>query len=191
MTTIGDGEKAGRQSRVEKNPNKRGRKVTKNRKRCFTADSSFDFRCMLVHIESVFIKKGDNYMTINKSGTITLDFDMKKQIIDGFGVNINAKYWNNGQIKPVVDLLVDDLGATIFRLDHYGNANWVDPNNCGDASLLNAANYNKIYQTDEFQNALGLSLYLNSKGIEPYITVSGIVPQWMCEVDGITLSKYI
>jgi hypothetical protein len=41
--------------------------------------------------------------------------------MDGFGVNINPAWWNGGEYKdakvvqPAIDLLVDSLGATIFR----------------------------------------------------------------------------
>ena len=41
--------------------------------------------------------------------------------MDGFGVNINTAWWLNGEygdtklVQPAIDLLVDSLGATIFR----------------------------------------------------------------------------
>jgi len=30
------------------------------------------------------------------------------QTIDGFGVNMNPAFWNNGNLKPAIDLLVDE-----------------------------------------------------------------------------------
>lgn len=129
-------------------------------------------------------------MNIIRTATLLPDFSKKFQTIDGFGLNINSKYWNSGELKPVVDFLIDDLGATLFRLDHYGRANWMDPDNSRDASVLSRPVYDEIYQTPDFQNALAMSLYLNTKGIEPYITVSGIAPAWMCSEDGKTLKEF-
>ena len=129
-------------------------------------------------------------MDIIKSAGIWVDTASRFQTVDGFGVNINSKYWRGGELSPVMDLLVKDLGATLFRLDCYGRANWVDPKNMYDGSVLTQKHYNEIYESDDFQNALGMSLYLNKCGIEPYITVSGIAPRWMCGQDGKTLEHY-
>lgn len=118
-----------------------------------------------------------------------IDLSKKFQKIDGFGVNINSKYWNNGNLKPVVDLLIEDLGATLFRVDIYGKSNWIDPNNTLGPSSLNIENYKKVYTSIDFKNGWGMMKYLNNKGIEPYITASGIVPSWMTS-DGKTLSRY-
>ena len=48
------------------------------------------------------------------------------QKIDGFGVNINSKYFDS-RLMPAMDLLVDDLGATLYRVDIWGKSNWIDP----------------------------------------------------------------
>ena len=50
---------------------------------------------------------------------LTMDVSQKFQSIDGFGVNFNGTYFRDSQ-KPMIDMLIDDLGATIFRLDPYG-----------------------------------------------------------------------
>ena len=127
---------------------------------------------------------------ITKYVRISVDMDRKYQTIDGFGVNINSKYWNNGKLKPVMDLLIDDLGANLYRLDHYGKSNWMDPENRYDARVLTQENFDRVYEGIDFKNAEAMGRYLNSKGIEPYITLSGIVPKWMCAEDGKTLEKY-
>jgi len=49
----------------------------------------------------------------------------KYQQIDGFGVNINSKYCDKGRLVPVMDMLIEDLGATLFRVDIYGKSNWI------------------------------------------------------------------
>jgi O-glycosyl hydrolase len=129
-------------------------------------------------------------MNPGKAVQINIDRETAFQTIDGFGVNINSKYWNNGALIPAMELLVDDLGATIYRLDAYGKSNWVDPNNQYDSSILNQTTYDRVYAGIDFQNAALMCRYLNEKGIEPFITLSGIVPKWMCADDGKTLKDY-
>ena len=52
---------------------------------------------------------------------LQIDGAAKYQTMDGFGVNINPAWWYNGSytdakvVQPAIDLLVDSLGATIFR----------------------------------------------------------------------------
>jgi O-glycosyl hydrolase len=123
---------------------------------------------------------------------VKIDVDPKTtfQTVDGFGVNINSKYWNGGKLAPIVDLLVEDLGACLYRLDPYGKSNWIDPKNRFDASILNQAEYDRVYSSEDFQNALGMAKHLNAKGIKPYLTLSGIVPAWMCAADGQTLARF-
>lgn len=105
------------------------------------------------------------------------------QTIDGFGVNINSKYWKKGQLIPAMDLLLDDLGATIYRIDIYGKSNWIDPDGSVGSSSLNPENLARLYQGEIFQDGWGMMRYLNSKNIEPYLTASGDVPKWMLGPD--------
>jgi O-glycosyl hydrolase len=126
---------------------------------------------------------------LTKSCTIAVDTTRRCQTIDGFGVNINGRCWDNGERAPVVDMLIDDLGATLFRLDVYGKSNWVDPDGAlGRERALSRANLDRVYASTVFQNGLGMARHLNSRGIEPYVTLSGIVPPWMCAADGKTLA---
>lgn len=118
-----------------------------------------------------------------------INLSSKYQKIDGFGVNINSKYWENGFLKPVLDLLIDDLEARLFRVDVYGKSNWIDPTDALGPSSLSQENYSKVYKNKDFENGWGMMRYLNERGIMPYITASGIVPVWMTS-DGKTLSKY-
>jgi len=128
---------------------------------------------------------------MGSSEVVSFRVDLSKtyQRIDGFGVNINSKYWNNGALKPIVDLLIDDLGAVLFRVDVYGKSNWVDPDNALGTASLTRENYQKIYTNTIFRNGWGMMKYLNERGIMPYIAASGIVPSWMTS-DGKTLIAY-
>ena len=129
-------------------------------------------------------------LNIQRTVDIKVDLSQKRQVIDGFGVNINSKHWQDGKLIPTIDLLIDDLGATLFRLDAYGKSNWVDPDDLFDASVLNENTYKRVYSSKDFRYAAEMGKYLNSRGIQPYITMSGIVPKWMCEEDGKTLKDY-
>jgi hypothetical protein len=112
------------------------------------------------------------------------------QKIDGFGVNINSKYWEQGRLIPTMDLLREDLGATLYRVDIWGKSNWVDPTSQVGLISLNESNYSAIYQGDIFQRGWAMMRHLNTHGIEPYLTASGDVPTWMLGPDRKSLANY-
>ena len=112
------------------------------------------------------------------------------QTIDGFGVNINSKYWDSMGFSKVMDLLLDDLGATLYRVDIWDKSNWVDPASEQDASVLNQATYERVYGGETFRKGWAMMRYLNEHGIQPYLTASGDVPTWMLGDDGKTLAHY-
>ena len=114
------------------------------------------------------------------------------QRIGGFGVNINSRYWDshNPAYVRAMELLVHDLGATLYRVDIWGKSNWVDPKSEFDASVLTVENCARIHQGEVFQKGWAMMRYLNQKGIEPYLTASGDVPRWMLGEDGKTLEQY-
>jgi hypothetical protein len=117
-----------------------------------------------------------------------IDASQRYQEIDGFGVNINSRYWKNDALLPVMELLLDDLGATLFRVDIWGKSNWVDPHSQMDHSALNPQTLAAIYQGEIFQRGWGLMRYLNARVIHPYLAASGDVPRWMLAQDGRTLA---
>ena len=125
-----------------------------------------------------------------KYESVRVDGRRRFQHIDGFGVNINSKYWHNGSLQPVVDRLIDDLGARLFRVDVFGKSNWVDPDGQGDHTILADSLFERIYTNEVFSQGWQMMRHLNSRGIEPYLTASGNVPAWMLAKDGKTLSDY-
>src|SRR5437588_12195510 len=70
------------------------------------------------------------------TSTIAVNPAERFQTIDGFGVNFNGTYFRDAQ-KPMVDMLIDDLGATIFRLDPYGLLNWEAANDNDNPQVMN------------------------------------------------------
>lgn len=119
---------------------------------------------------------------------INVHADQSFQPIDGFGVNINARYWNDGKLIPTMDLLRTDLGATLYRVDIWGKSNWPDPDGTLGPAALEPDRLAAIYRGPVFRGGWEMMRYLNTHGIEPYLTCSGIVPPWMCAADGATLA---
>ena len=114
---------------------------------------------------------------------ITIDPAQRFQYIDGFGVNFNGTYFRDAQ-RPVIDMLIDDLGATIFRLDPYGLTNWEAVNDNDDPNTMNWEYYNDRYSMPPFEASWAAARYLNSQGIRPYLTLSGVPPEWMMDTKG-------
>ena len=121
---------------------------------------------------------------------IVVDGGRAYQTIDGFGVNINAKCWNQGRLVPTMDLLRQDLGATLYRVDIWGKSNWIDPDGEIGPRALAEEHLAAIYQGEIFRRGWAMMRYLNDHGIEPYLTASGDVPRWMLASDGKTLADY-
>lgn len=120
---------------------------------------------------------------------IQVDADEFHQPIDGFGVNINPTgHWRDGALRPVLDRLIDDLGASLFRLDPYGFTNWIDPDGTIGPASLHPDVYARVYRSAPFRDAWETARYLNTRGAELILNVSGVVPPWMCAADGVTLT---
>ncbi len=111
---------------------------------------------------------------------IEVDPSRQFQVVAGFGVNFNGTYFREAQ-KPAVDMLIDDLGATIFRLDPYGQVNWEASNDNDDPNVMNWEYYNDRYSTPTFEASWAAGRYLNSRGIKPVLALSGVPPDWMVE----------
>lgn len=118
------------------------------------------------------------------------DFSLTHQTIDGFGMNINPMLWEDGNIIPVLELFYHDLEATLYRLDVFGQSDWVDQQSQFDKSVLNEETYSRVYRSPAFRNTWSMVRHMNSNGIEPYLNASGVVPLWMCAEDGKTLRDY-
>jgi len=111
---------------------------------------------------------------------VSINPQQRFQMIDGFGVNFNGTYFRDAQ-KPMIDLLIDDLGATIFRLDPYGLLNWEVVNDDKDPNVMNWEYYNDRYSIPTFEASWAAARYLNSRGVRPFLTLSGTAPDWMLD----------
>jgi O-glycosyl hydrolase len=121
--------------------------------------------------------------------TVAVDPAQTFQPIDGFGVNTNSKAWEP-RLMPAMELLTGDLGATLFRVDVFGKSNWPDPFDTLGPRALEPERLAQIYQSETARRGWAMMRFLNERGIEPYLTCSGIVPRCMCAEDGKTLADY-
>src|SRR6267143_2129352 len=84
------------------------------------------------------------------AATVTIDGARTYQTIEGFGVNANHRSWNNNELKPVLDSLIDQAGMTLFRVI-YDNTDWEATNDNADPNVFNWTYYNTVYAAADFQ----------------------------------------
>lgn len=108
---------------------------------------------------------------------LRVDGAVRYQTLDGFGVNINAAWWYNGEyrdaavVQPAIDLLIDSLGATIFRAV-IEEIDWEAVNDDNDPGHFNWTYYNKVFSDSRFQGVWKTLRYLNHKGITDGLMIS-------------------
>jgi O-glycosyl hydrolase len=103
------------------------------------------------------------------------------QFIQGFGVNYTGPYFRDDQ-KQMFDMLIKDLGATMFRVVPYlVYSNWEEVNDNDDPNVMNWEYYNDRYSTPIFEATWNGLRFLNSRGIRPVIGIMGPVPEWMLD----------
>ncbi len=132
---------------------------------------------MVIMISGVAIGSGAN-ITINGANTY--------QIIEGLGVNVNTTWWYKGAygntdvLKPAVDMLINDLGATIFRAV-IEEMDWEAANDDADPHHFNWSYFNEVFTSARFQGVWNTLRYLNQKGIRDHLVISfmGTPPGWM------------
>jgi O-glycosyl hydrolase len=112
--------------------------------------------------------------------SLAVDGAQQYQTIDGLGVNVNPKNWNDGELIPALDLLTDQLGAEILRVDPFGQSDWESPfNDNSNPAAFNWAYYDSIYESPSFQDLWHTLEYLEQKNVQIMVGVSGLVPAWM------------
>ncbi len=122
--------------------------------------------------------------------SVTVEAAKRFQRIDGFGVNITPAQWRGGVLRPTLDLLVDDLGATLVRLDCYGKADWLDPAKRGSDGRWPEAYLAGVYRGKVFAECWDTFRHLTAKGADVHLNVSGRVPAAWTGSDGQTLRDF-
>jgi O-glycosyl hydrolase len=133
---------------------------------------------LLVHTNCIF-----SQVLINKKKVVSLQIDGSKrfQQIDGIGVNANTRSWNGKELEPALNLLLDSMHATIWRIIVETVEKWEDVNDNDDPFTFNWDYYNKLYETPKFQKVWEMIGYLNQHGITDKLMINfmGFAPQWM------------
>ena len=117
----------------------------------------------------------------NSDLTIQVDGSKRFQKIDGFGVNANTESWNGDELKPALDLLLDSMNSTIWRVMVEVEKEGEEINDNDDPFKFNWDYYNKLYETPHFQKVWNTVDYLNRHGITDGVMLNfmGRVPEWM------------
>jgi O-glycosyl hydrolase len=108
---------------------------------------------------------------------VQIDGRVKYQTMDGFGVNINTAWWYNDEygdariLQPAIDLLVDSLGARVFRAV-IEEIDWETINDDNDPNHFNWDYYGNIFSNARFQGVWNTLRYLNQKGITNNLLIS-------------------
>lgn len=121
-----------------------------------------------------------NVVINNAAGaSLTIDGNQKFQVMDGFGVSANSASWDNGELRPAIDLLTAG-GTTIWRVV-MEMADWEAVNDNSDPNSFNWTYYNQIYSNPQFEELWATLSYLNQKGISSKLMLNfmGIGPSWM------------
>lgn len=123
---------------------------------------------------------------IASGAAITVDGAIAYQVIDGFGVNVNTAWWYKGvygstdTVKPAIDMLISDLGATTFRAV-VEEMDWEAVNDDPDPHHFNWSYFNEVFTNARFQGVWNTLRYLNQKGIGDRLVIGfmGTAPKWM------------
>ncbi len=111
---------------------------------------------------------------------VSVNGAQRLQTIDGFGVNANSASWNNGELRPALDMLVDQAGATIWRVI-IDNLDWESTNDNSDPNTFNWPYYTSVYTSAKFEELWSTIAYLNQKGItsQLMLNIMGPAAAWL------------
>ncbi len=151
---------------------------------------SFIWRVTVIFVWCLAIDVAGNAAEAPIVKLATLDATRKYQTIDGFGANLNPDQWRDGNIKPALDLLVDDMGGTLFRFDCFGLAEWLDPAKRDKSGRFPPEYLREVYTRQDFRDAWAMFRYLDSKEVKLFLNVSGRVPRALAGSDGQTLTDF-
>jgi hypothetical protein len=108
---------------------------------------------------------------------VQIDAGRRYQTLDGFGVNINPAWWLDGAYRdanvvwPAIDMLIDSLGATIFRVV-IEEMDWEAVNDDNDPEHFNMSYYNNVFSGTRFQGVWNTLHYLNQRGVTDRLIIS-------------------
>lgn len=100
------------------------------------------------------------------------------QRISGLGVNANVHSWDNGRLRPAVDMIAD-LGEVTWRVI-IDKGDWVTERDPSDPATIDWTRYTPIYERGKMADLWNTIEYISSKpGQQIMLNVMGGVPEWM------------
>lgn len=110
-----------------------------------------------------------------------VDGSKRFQRIDGIGVNANTRSWNGKDLEPALNLLLDSMHASIWRVIVESVEKWEDVNDNDDPFTFNWHYYDSLYETPKFQKVWNMIAYLNKHGVTDNLMINfmGFAPRWM------------
>ena len=88
------------------------------------------------------------------TASVTIDGSVTYQVIEGFGVNANHRSWNNTELQPVLDALIDQGGMTLFRVV-FDKSDWEATNDNSNPNVMNWTYYNQVYSAIRISRSYG------------------------------------
>ncbi len=125
----------------------------------------------------LFVSASNTIISQQSETRLNVDAGTRYQSIDGFGVNINAAWWLNGGyrdagvVRPAIDILIDSLGATIFRVV-IEEMDWEEVNDDNDPDNFNWKYFNRVFSSRRFRGVWSTLHYLNKRGISDGLIIS-------------------
>lgn len=100
------------------------------------------------------------------------------QTVSGLGVNANAHSWDDGRLRPAIDLIAG-LGEVNWRVI-IDNTDWQKERDPSDPATIDWARYTPIYEDGKMADLWNTIEYISSKpGQEIMVNLMGGVPEWM------------
>jgi O-glycosyl hydrolase len=123
-----------------------------------------------------------------RSDAITFDGATTFQVMDGVGVNINYRGWEQTNLIPVLRAYMEQGGVSLFRVT-FDLSDWEAVNDDSSSTNYNWPYYNTLYNSTEFNRLWELIGYLNTEGYSNRVCLAfmGWGPAWMMDADGRTL----
>ena len=128
------------------------------------------------------------------TANLTVDAAQSFQTMAGMGSNVNVNNWQGGQLKPALDALVDQGGASLLRVVR-DPMDWVGSES--DIALLHGldtATLTRIYEAPRMQDIWSTIGYLNQKGLrgnQIVLNFMGWTPPWMGGGGGYAIPSHI
>ena len=112
------------------------------------------------------------------SDTPSPDGPERFQTVSGLGVNANVHSWDNGRLRPAIDMIAD-LGDVSWRVI-IDKADWEVDKDPSDPATIDWTRYTPIYERGKMADLWNTIEYISSKSRQQVmVNVMGGVPEWM------------